>query len=195
MFTKYLTKIDTMNTQADYLFTSARLGFRDWAETDLDAFAAMNADADVMEFFPEMLTHEQSLKFMQRLSQQLAKNNYTYFAVDTLEDGQFIGFIGLHEQTYEAPFTPCVDIGWRLTKAAWGKGYATEGAKRCLEYAFETLGLEQIYSIASVINVKSIRVMEKIGMQKKVATFEHPKLKDCERLRECVLYEVLNENF
>jgi len=182
-----------MNTRQDYIFTSERLGFRDWAETDLDAFAAMNADADVMEFFPKTLTREGSLKLMQRLSRQFAKKSYTYFAVDILEDGQFIGFIGLNDQTYEADFTPCVDIGWRLNKAVWGKGYATEGAKRCLEYAFETLGLEKIYAIASAINIKSIHVMEKIGMQRKAKTFEHPKLMEYKRLRECVLYETVNK--
>ena len=177
-----------------YLFTSERLGFRNWQDSDLDMFSAMNADADVMEFFPETLTHESSQNLMQRLSQHFEEKTYTYFAVDTLDEGVCIGFIGLVYQTYEAPFTPCVDIGWRLTKQYWGKGYATEGAKRCLEYAFETLNLAQIYAIATVINLPSIRVMEKIGMEK-AGTFIHSELVDNKRLQDCVYYVIHNKSF
>jgi len=178
-----------MNAPPNYLFTSERLGFRNWVEADLDAFALMNEDPDVMEFFPKTLTREMSLKLMQRLAQQFEEKQYTYFAVDKLDTGECIGFTGLCQQTYEADFTPCVDIGWRLSKQFWGNGYATEGAKRCLQYAFETLNLEKIYAIASAINVKSIHVMEKIGM-KKAGTFIHPEIKDNERLRDCVWYEI-----
>lgn len=182
-----------MNTQQNYLFTSERLGFRNWQDSDLDAFAAMNADADVMEFFPNTLTHESSQKLMQRLSQEFEEKGYTYFAVDTLDAGECIGFIGLVYQTYEAPFTPCVDIGWRLAKSFWGKGYATEGAKRCLKYAFKTLNLEEIYAVATAINLPSIHIMEKIGMEQ-AGTFIHPKLTDNKRLRDCVYYVINNED-
>ncbi len=177
----------------NYLFTSERLGFRNWQDSDLDAFAAMNADADVMDFFPNTLTHESSQKLMQRLSQHFEEKAYTYFAVDTLDVGECIGFIGLAYQTYEAAFTPCTDIGWRLAKSFWGKGYATEGAKRCLKYAFEMLNLEEIYAVASVINLPSIRVMEKIGMEQ-AGTFIHTKLTDNKRLRDCVYYVINNED-
>lgn len=173
----------------NYLFTSERLGFRNWRDSDLDAFAAMNADADVMAFFPETLTREQSQKLMKRLSKHYEEKAYTYFAVDILDTGECIGFIGLVQQEYEAPFTPCVDIGWRLAKPFWGKGYATEGAKRCLKYGFETLNLEKIYAVAPSINSKSIHVMKKIGMEKS-GTFIHPKLTDNKRLRECIYYLV-----
>lgn len=173
----------------NYLFTSERLGFRNWQDTDLDTLSAMNADADVMEFFPKTLTREYSQKFMQRLSQHFEEKGYTYFAVDILDTGECIGFIGLHDQKYEAPFMPCVDIGWRLAKSFWGNGYATEGAKRCLEYGLETLNLEKIYAVATVINLPSIRIMEKIGMQK-AGTFVHPKLVDNKQLRDCVYYVI-----
>ncbi len=178
-----------MNLSKDYLFTSERLGFRNWQNSDFDAFAAMNADADVMQFFPKILNGEGSVRLMQRLAQHFDEKGYTYFVVDILETSECIGFIGMCNQKYEAPFTPCVDIGWRLAKPFWGKGYATEGAKRCLEYAFETLHLKKIYAVASTINLPSIRVMEKIGMQK-AGTFIHPELVDNERLRECVYYNI-----
>lgn len=182
-----------MNTQQNYLFTSERLGFRNWQDSDLDAFATMNADVDVMEFFPKILSRESSKKLMQRFSQHFEEKGYTYFAVNILETSECIGFIGLAYQTYEAPFTPCVDIGWRLVKPYWGNGYATEGAKRCLKYGFETLYLEKIYAVATAINLPSIRVMEKIGMEK-AGTFIHPKLVGNKRLRDCVYYVINNQD-
>jgi RimJ/RimL family protein N-acetyltransferase len=107
---------------------------------------------------------------------------------------RFIGFIGLSEKSFEAVFTPCIDIGWRLSTEEWNKGYATEGAKRCLEYANEVLKLEKIVSIAPKINLKSEQVMKKIGMEK-VMEFVHPLLINDERLRDCVLYQItINKN-
>lgn len=173
----------------DYLFTSERLGFRNWQDSDLDAFAAMNADADVMEFFPKTLSHKSSLLLMEKLMKHYEERQHTYFAVNILETSECIGFIGLVQQEYDAPFTPCVDIGWRLAKRFWGKGYATEGARRCLKYGFNTLNLEKIYAVATVINLPSIRVMEKIGMEQ-AGTFIHPKLTDNKRLRDCVYYVI-----
>lgn len=114
------------------------------------------------------------------------------FAVDKLSDYKLIGFIGISEQTFESDFTPCIDIGWRLSQTEWGKGYATEGAKRCLEFAFNTIGLNTIKSFCPVINDKSERVMEKLGMIKK-STFNHPLLKDYKALEKCVLYEIDRE--
>jgi RimJ/RimL family protein N-acetyltransferase len=123
------------------------------------------------------------------MQKQYGDKGYCYFAVDNLEYDTFIGFIGLSEQNFAADFTPCIDIGWRLAKTAWNKGYASEGAKRCLEYGFEALHLDKIYSIAPVANLKSQQVMEKIGMHK-VKTFDHPQLLDNARLRKCVLFVI-----
>jgi len=174
----------------NYIFTSARLGFRNWKSSDLDVMATMNADKDVMEFFQSTQSREKTNDFIKKMQKQFAENGFCYFAVDLLETNEFIGFIGLSKQEYNAGFeTPFVDIGWRLSKSAWNKGYATEGAKRCLEYAFKTLKLETIYSIATSKNVKSIRVMEKIGM-KKYSTFLHPLIADDSKLKECVAYKV-----
>ncbi|NUO03137.1 MAG: GNAT family N-acetyltransferase, partial [Saprospiraceae bacterium] len=174
-----------MANHKSYLFTSARLGFRNWLATDLEEMAAINADKAVMEFFPKVATKEETLNFIHRMQQQLTNKGFCYFAVDLLESHEFIGFIGLFEQTYEAHFTPCVDIGWRLRKTAWNQGFATEGAARCLEYAFQDLNLQKVVAVAPKINVRSEQVMKKIGM-KKSGEFEHPLLGDCERLRDCV---------
>ena len=170
-----------------YLFKSRRLGFRNWLPSDTDKLAAINADKEVMAFFPSTRTRQETKSFISRMQQQYSEKGYCYFAIDELEDDTFIGFIGLSEQNYEADFTPCIDIGWRLAKTAWNKGYATEGAKRCLEYGLEKLKINKIYSIAPVINTKSVQVMKNIGMSK-VKTFDHPQLLDDARLRECILY-------
>ncbi len=171
-----------------YLFTSARLGFRNWQQGDIAQMAAINADPDVMDFFPGVKTYEETEAFVKRMQQQLADKGYCYFAVDTLANKQFVGFIGLSEPTFESSFTPCTDIGWRLSKEAWNKGYATEGAKRCLEYAFDELNIPKIIAVAPKVNLRSEQVMKKIGMNK-VTEFVHPLLIDDERLSDCVLYE------
>lgn len=174
---------------ADYIFTSQRLGFRNWTEADIPLMAAISADIDVMEFFPAVATSEQTAAFIERMKIMFTESGYCYFAVDRLEDNTLIGFIGLCYQDYDAPFTPCIDIGWRLGKDFWNKGYATEGAQRCLQYAFQDLKLKNIKAAAPAINTKSIGVMKKIGMRKQL-DFIHPRLLDNERLKHCVCYEM-----
>jgi RimJ/RimL family protein N-acetyltransferase len=178
-----------MSSSTKYLFQSARLGFRNWQAEDVPVMADFNADPEVMEFFPAPATLEQTAYFVVRMQQLFAERGHCFFPAFRLADDQLIGFIGLGYQDFAASFTPCADIGWRLGKAYWGQGYATEGAKRCLEYAFDELGLTNVKSIASVVNVKSIRVMEKIGMQKQLY-FQHPKLVDYPRIVDCVCYEI-----
>src|SRR5690606_16067122 len=164
-----------------YLFTSQRLGFRCWQEADIDRMAAINADPSVMEFFPALQDRTQTLAFIERMRSQFVEKDFCYFAVDKLADGEFIGFIGLSEQTFEADFTPCVDIGWRLAKKEWNKGFATEGAKRCLEYGFHQLNLKEIYAMTPEPNRRSENVMKKIGMRK-AGSFIHPLLAPSKRL-------------
>ncbi|SDL70451.1 Protein N-acetyltransferase, RimJ/RimL family [Salinimicrobium catena] len=176
----------------NYLFTSQRLGFRSWTHDDLDQFAAMNADEEVMKHFPKPLSREESAEFLDRLFKHYAKHGYCYFAAEVLESREFIGFIGLAFQSYAAPFTPATDIGWRLKRSAWGKGYATEGAKRCLQFAFEDLQLEKVISTCPKQNHRSELVMQKIGM-KKASEFDHPKLQDSPELQKCVVYEIEKE--
>ncbi|MEL7003061.1 MAG: GNAT family N-acetyltransferase [Bacteroidota bacterium] len=176
---------------SSYVIKTDRLGLRNWDEQDLDAFSDLNADPTVMRYFPETLTKDQTLAAINRMQKHYENYGFCYFATDVLSTNEFIGFIGLHHQNYEAPFTPCVDIGWRLKKSAWGKGYATEGAKQCLKFGFEKIGLEEIYAIASEINTPSIRVMQKIGMEKAVE-FDHPVLLNNDRLRKCLAYKAVN---
>lgn len=171
----------------DHLFTSDRLGFRGWEEADLPAFAAMNADPAVMAHFPSVLSWQQSADFMARMQAMQRDHGYCYYAVEALATGELLGFVGLCEQTYEAPFTPCVDVGWRLMQRHWGRGYAQEGARRCLTHAFETLGLERVHATAPVVNRASIHVMERIGMRR-LMEFDHPRLLGHPRLLPCACY-------
>jgi RimJ/RimL family protein N-acetyltransferase len=182
-----------MKDEKKYLFTSDRLGFRNWDLTDVDKMHEINSDENVMEFFPAIPTKEQTAEFVEKMIKQFENKGFCYFAVDKLEDGEFIGFIGLSEQTYEADFTPCVDIGWRIKSSEWNKGFASEGARKCLDYALNILKLEKVFSIAPKINTKSERIMIKIGLQKQ-HEFEHSLLTNFGRLKTCVLYKTGWEN-
>ena len=177
----------------EYLFQSERLGFRNWIDSDTPKMIDISSDPDVMEFFPAIATKIQTVEFIDRMKLMCIEKGYCYFAVDQLKDESFIGFIGLCYQTYESQFTPGVDIGWRLNKKYWNNGLATEGAKKCLEYGFNVIKLKNIISTTPRINIKSIRVMEKIGMEK-LAEFQHPRLKSDKRLEDCVCYEIKNPN-
>ncbi|SDJ38103.1 GNAT family N-acetyltransferase [Salimicrobium halophilum] len=163
-----------------------RLVLRDWTEDDLEAFKDMNKDPKVMEYFPSTLTEQETEKFYRRIQDELAIEGYGLFAVETKQDRAFVGYIGLHEATFEADFTPCVEVGFRLRKEAWDYGYATEGAKACIDYGHE-LGIENIYSFTAAVNERSRRVMEKAGMQF-VKQFDHPALEEGHHLRRHVLY-------
>lgn len=176
-----------------YLFTSERLGFRGWTANDLDAMTAINTDERVMEFFPATQDRDKTADFIKRMQAEQEAKGFCYFAVEELKTNMLIGFIGLHEQTFESPVTPCIDIGWRLHTAAWGKGYATEGAKRCVQYAFETLHLEKLYAFAPEVNLRSVNVMQKAGLHF-TGTFIHPLLVNDARLKQCVIYELNNPN-
>ncbi len=176
-----------------YLFKSKRLGFRNWIDSDIPLMIEISGDADVMKNFPAVATRKQTTVFIERMQAMFTEKGFCYFAVDSLEDNSFIGFIGLCHQDYDVEFAPCIDVGWRLDKQYWGKGFATEGAKRCLDYAFNELGLENIKSTAPLVNLNSIKVMQKIGMTKQLE-FNHPKLLDNKRLVNCICYEAQNPN-
>jgi len=176
----------------NYIFKSERLGFRNWKESDKIRMTEINSDPKVMEFFPSIPSSKQTEDFIDRMQKQFSEKGFCYFAVDKLSDNEFIGFIGISEQNFQSDFTPCIDIGWRLSQKEWGKGFATEGANRCLDFAFNDIGLEKIKSICPIINKKSERVMEKLGMIKK-KSFNHPLLKEYRILEKCVLYEIKKE--
>jgi RimJ/RimL family protein N-acetyltransferase len=172
-----------------YLFKSKRLGFRNWIDSDLEKMVEINTDNKVMQFFPKIQTKKETSEFINRMKKQYEKNKYCYFAVDQLGNGKFIGFIGLSDQNLRNEFSPFTDIGWRLNKKEWNKGFATEGARRCLEYAKNDLQLKTILSTAPIINLNSIKVMEKIGLER-IKTFNHPLLLNHAKLKECVLYQI-----
>ena len=158
-----------------YLFQSERLGFRQWLERDTELFVRLNEDERVMEFFPDVLTRSETLALLARIKTHIDEYGYGLFAVDELSSGLFIGFIGLGHPRFESFFTPCLEIGWRLFPDFWGKGYATEGAAACLQYAFETLGFSKVYAFTALNNRRSERVMIKLGM-KREGEFDHPML-------------------
>ncbi len=174
----------------DYIITSKRLGLRNWSPSDIAPFIEMGKDEVVMQHFPKLLSEEESKDFIKRLQLHFEKHGYCYFAVDLLETSEFIGFTGLVNQTWESEYTPAVDIGWRLKRAAWGKGYATEAAKACLNAAFTKFGLEEVVAFATDTNFASENVMKKIGM-KFIGTVQHPSIVDDNRFKHCVVYRAI----
>lgn len=151
----------------------------------------MNANPRVMEFFPGPLTTEASDALFDRIQAHFDRHGFGPFAVEFIETGAFVGFIGLFVPEFDAHFTPAVEIGWRLAFDCWGKGLATEGAHAALDYGFNTLGLERIVSFTVPANLRSRRVMEKLGMTHDPRDdFDHPKLAEGHALRRHVLYRI-----
>jgi RimJ/RimL family protein N-acetyltransferase len=142
-----------------------RLLLRQWRDDDLAPYAALNADPRVMEHFPALLTREQSDASAARIRAHLAAHGFGLWAVEPVGVAPFIGFTGLARPAFEAPFTPCVEIGWRLAAAYWGRGYATEAAAAALRDGFERLGLAEIVAFTVPANRRSRRVMERLGMR------------------------------
>ena len=165
-----------------------RLLLREWREDDYEPFAALNADPRVMEHYPSVLSREESDRFVrERVLPQFAQRGYGLWAVEVPGVTPFAGYVGLLEQTFEAPFTPCVEVAWRLDARHWGRGYATEGGRAALAYGFDVAGLEEIVSLTAVTNRRSIAVMERLGMTR-AGEFEHPRLPRGHPLRPHVLY-------
>lgn len=178
----------------EYIFESPRLGFREWKESDKEPFAKMNANKDVMKYFTKTLNSKESNRFIYIIQDYFNQRGYGLWAVEIKETKEFIGFIGFLMATFESEFTPCVEIGWRLDNRHWYKGYATEGAKACLEYGFDKLHLDEIYSFTSEVNQPSQNVMKKIGL-KKIGEFPHPRLEETSELRPHVLYKIDKSNY
>lgn len=176
------------------ILKTKRLILRPWKEEDLEPFAQLNADPRVMEYFPATLSRQESDEMMKRMQTKIEERGWGWWAVSLATDGKFIGFIGMNDvtqATLPAHFTPAVEIGWRLAYPFWGKGYAVEGALACLKYGFETLNLEEIVAFTAVQNMRSRKVMEKIGMRHDPKDdFDHPKLPDGHTLKRHVLYRI-----
>ncbi len=166
-----------------------RLLLRRWRPEDREPFAKMNADPRVVEFLPKPLTREESDAVADRIEANFAEHGYGLWAVEIVGVAPFAGFVGLSIPRFEAHFTPCIEIGWRLAVETWNQGYATEGARAALDFAFAHRLADEIVSFTVPANVRSRRVMEKIGMIHDPADdFDHPVLPDGHPLRRHVLY-------
>lgn len=168
-----------------------RLLLRPWRPEDLAPFAALNADPLVMEHFPGPLSAAESAALAEGIAAHFDRHGFGDWAVEVPGQAPFIGFIGLAVPRFQAPFTPCVEIGWRLASAHWGHGYASEGAAAALAFGFTRLALAEIVSFTVPANRRSIRVMERIGMERSPAEdFDHPQLPEGHPLRRHVLYRL-----
>lgn len=168
-----------------------RLLLRRWREEDREPFAALNADPAVMEHFPAPLSRRESDAFLDRVAPQLEQRGWGLWALEVRGTGAFIGFTGLAIPRFEAPFTPAVEVGWRLARDAWGFGYASEAARAAIAVGFGEVGLEEIVSFTAVGNARSRAVMERIGMTRDEAgDFDHPSLPEGHPLRRHVLYRL-----
>jgi RimJ/RimL family protein N-acetyltransferase len=167
---------------------TTRLRLRGWISADREPFARMNADARVMEYLPRSLSRDESDALAARIAQHFAEHGFGLWAVEVPGVAPFIGFVGLAVPQFVAP---CVEVGWRLAAEHWGHGYATEAARAALAFGFEQCGLREVVSFTTPANVRSRRVMERIGMERDLAgDFEHPRIPAGHPLRPHVLYRI-----
>jgi RimJ/RimL family protein N-acetyltransferase len=156
-----------------------RLILRRWRPGDWPPFAALNADARVMEYFSRVLSHEDSDALARQIDAHFDRHGFGLWAVEVPGVVPFAGFVGLSIPHFEAHFTPCVEAGWRLAHEYWGRGYATESAEAAVRFGFGELGLREIVSFTVPANLRSRRVMEKLGMtHDPVDDFDHPGVPD-----------------
>lgn len=166
-----------------------QLTLRQWKDSDLEPFAAMNADPEVMRFFPAPLTKAESTASFERLRRAIAERGWGLWAVEI--DGVFAGFTGMNTPTFAAPFMPCTEIGWRFHRDFWGRSLAYRAAREALRFGFETLKLPEIVSFTAVTNGRSRRLMERLGFQRDAAgDFDHPSIPEGHALRRHVLYRI-----
>jgi len=164
-----------------------QITLRQWRDPDLEPYAAMNADPEVMRYFPSLLSREQSEASLRRQRSLIEQGGWGLWALDV--DGTFAGFIGLAIPGFEAPFMPCVEVGWRLRREYWGRGLAYRGALQALQYGFNTLRLPEIVSFTAAVNAPSQRLMARLGFVHDAARdFEHPAIPEGHELRRHVLY-------
>lgn len=173
-----------------------RLILRGWRAADRAPFARLNADPRVMEFLPGPLSRQESDAMVERIERHYQRHGFAMYAAELRTTGEFLGYIGLAVPPFEAHFTPCVEIGWRLIFESWGQGLATEGARAVVRHGFEDLGFGELVAITVPANVRSRRVMEKLGMRRDPRDdFEHPLRPEGDRLRPHVLYRLRRQDF
>ncbi|MGD0892083.1 MAG: GNAT family N-acetyltransferase [Terracidiphilus sp.] len=171
--------------------TTGRLLLRSWRESDRTPFRALNADPRVMEYFPALLTPEETDAGMVRVQNHFDRHGFGLYAAELIEDKRFIGFVGLNTPSFEAHFMPAFEIGWRIAFDFWGRGLATEGARAVVQHAFHTLKIPSLVSFTVPANQRSRRVMEKLGMvHDPTGDFDHPKIPSGHPLRRHVLYRL-----
>lgn len=170
-----------------------RLYLRQWQASDFALFAEMNADPEVMKYFPKLLSATVSDVIANKCQQLIKEKGWGLWAVSLKENDTFIGFVGLNDTHADMSFAPAVEIAWRLAKDCWGQGYATEAAQASLKFAFEELALNEVVSFTAVINKRSQLVMERIGMTNTQDNFYHPALTASHRLAEHVLYKITRQ--
>lgn len=176
-------------------YQTERLILRDWLDSDIEAYIALNQDPEVLKYFPRLYTREESIADIAEYRQLLQDSGYTIYACELREENIFIGFVGLFKRD-DMPFSPCVEIGWRLAKEYWGRGYATEAARKCLEIGFEECNLDEIVSFTPIINQPSERVMQKIGMlHNPEDDFCHYKVSKNHPLSRHVLYRLTRAQY
>jgi len=167
-----------------------RLLLRQWKSEDFKPFARISADPDVMKFYPNTLNESESNAMVEKIQNLIAEKGWGFWAIENLADNNFMGFVGLHIPHYELPVSPCIEIGWRLAKQYWGKGFATEAGMASLDFAFEQLNVDEVYSFASTTNKKSQAVMTRLNMIDTKSNFNHPMIPDGNPLKEHVLYVI-----
>lgn len=168
---------------------TSRLRLRPWRDEDFAPFAALNADPQVMAHFPATLDRAESDVLAARCQSLIEAQGWGFWATEIKASGDFIGFVGLHRPIAELPFSPCVEIGWRLARPFWGQGYASEAARAALSFAFNDLALAEVVAFTSLENRRSQAVMERLGMCR-AENFEHPALPPGHPLREHCLYRL-----
>ncbi|QXJ24218.1 GNAT family N-acetyltransferase [Actinomadura graeca] len=172
-----------------------RLTLRRWQPGDRAPFAALNADPEVMRYFPAPLTRRESDAMIDRIDAAFDELGFGLWALEITGTRRFIGLTGLAVPSFEAHFTPAVEIGWRLARSGWGHGFATEAARRVLDFAFDDLGLTGVVSFTSTANLRSQAVMRRLGMTHDPADdFDHPGLEEGHPLRRHVLFRMSAAN-
>jgi RimJ/RimL family protein N-acetyltransferase len=175
--------------------TTKRLQLRQWLERDRADFARMNADPEVMEYFPSLLSVDESNALAMRIELLIAERGWGMWAVAEKGSGRFIGFTGLHTPKAELPCAPCIEIGWRLAREFWGKGYATEAARAALDIAFGQLAFAEIVAFTSVNNSRSQGLMQRLHMINTGNNFQHPDVAEDNPLCEHVLYRLTRDRW
>ena len=166
-----------------------RLILRRWRESDRPPFAAMNADLEVMRYFTKPLTRSESDAFVDRIERHFQEHDWGLWALERRDTAEFIGFTGLWPATIEAPFTPAVEVGWRLRRSAWGHGFATEAAKAAIADGFDRVRIPEIVSFTASLNERSWRLMERLGMRRvEGGDFDNPSVPVGQAHRRHVLY-------